>query len=392
MSAQIHFVDARFSLVHIPLDHYQTYLQHILRLIFPASPLNGGADHSTHGADPGSSWTNRYPFLNISVTPVECSIVCPKPLAEELFGHNGPSATAKNGATLFSEDLVVMSVEGEGLEAGKRVLELTSPLALAGMYVFPKVECTKSVSTYQHSSIFFITTYFSDYIIVPAKSKTQVIRALEERGFHFEESAEAYINPAARHNRGRSSTSSIDPLSPSSPPPATVSELQARTFALLKQHEVVPRVDVDLRLLHCAGRWDDNTGPARDQTGLQVGLTKCLLYQPRFLSLTLTGSEGASLLLDRRLMSNFESDNILLGNKELVPIMLDLEPLPLEATGIVCGVAGKLVGGNANGILTRAIEMLYLSTARAGTVMVEEKDLDHAMRALQMKDVSKDRL
>ena len=31
------------------------------------------------------------------------------------------------------EDFVVMQVDGEGLEAGQRVLELTSPLALAGM-------------------------------------------------------------------------------------------------------------------------------------------------------------------------------------------------------------------------------------------------------------------
>ncbi len=38
-------------------------------------------------------------------------------------------------ATISSEDSVVISVEGEGLEAGKRVLELTTPLALAGMYV-----------------------------------------------------------------------------------------------------------------------------------------------------------------------------------------------------------------------------------------------------------------
>jgi hypothetical protein len=38
-------------------------------------------------------------------------------------------------ATISSEDFVVMSVEGEGLEAGQRVLELTTPLALAGMYV-----------------------------------------------------------------------------------------------------------------------------------------------------------------------------------------------------------------------------------------------------------------
>ncbi len=38
-------------------------------------------------------------------------------------------------ATISSETFVVISVEGEGLEAGKRVLELTTPLALAGMYV-----------------------------------------------------------------------------------------------------------------------------------------------------------------------------------------------------------------------------------------------------------------
>ncbi|KAI4274178.1 MAG: hypothetical protein L6R38_006172 [Xanthoria sp. 2 TBL-2021] len=260
-----------------------------------------------------------------------------------------------------------MSVEGEGLEAGKRVLELTSPLALAGI------------------SIFFITTYFSDYIIVPARSKGQVVRALEDRGFRFEESAEAYVNPAARHDRNRSSTSSFGHLSPSTPPPTTVDELQTRTFALLERHGILPRVDADVRLLQCAGRRNDSDGSPTDEMALQVGLTKCLLYQPRFLSLTLTENEAASLLLDRRLISNFEPNNVLLGNKEdfLIPIMLDLQPLPLEATGIVCGVAGKLAGGPADGPLSNAIEMLYLSTARTGTVMVEEKDLGHAMEVLR---------
>lgn len=80
---------------------------------------------------------NRYAFLNVSITPIEGSIVCPKALAEELFAQRrdaaAPSAATRYGATVSSEDFVVMSVEGEGLEAGKRVLELTSPLALAGM-------------------------------------------------------------------------------------------------------------------------------------------------------------------------------------------------------------------------------------------------------------------
>lgn len=208
---------------------------------------------------------------------------------------------------------------------------------------------------------------------------------MEDRGFRFEESAEAYVNPAARRDRNRSSTSSCGHLSPSTPPPTTVDELQSRTFALLERHGILPRVDADVRLLQCAGRRNDSDSSPTDEMALQVGLTKCLLYQPRFLSLTLTENEAASLLLDRRLISNFEPNNVLLGNKEdfLIPIMLDLQPLPLEATGIVCGVAGKLAGGPADGPLSNAIEMLYLSTARTGTVMVEEKDLGHAMEVLR---------
>lgn len=106
-----------------------------------------------------------------------------------------------------------------------------------------------------------------------------------------------------------------------------------------------------------------------------------------------------------------EQDSILLGNKQevLVPIMLDLRELPMQTTGIVCSVAGRLVGaatlgdtdsgnGDAGGGKdgnggadanqdheqgTRgAIEMSYLSTARAGTVMVAERELDRALRAL----------
>ena len=34
---------------------------------------------------------------------------------------------------MSSEEFVAVSVEGEGLEAGQRVLELTTPLAMAGM-------------------------------------------------------------------------------------------------------------------------------------------------------------------------------------------------------------------------------------------------------------------
>ncbi|KAI9837948.1 MAG: hypothetical protein M1838_004700, partial [Thelocarpon superellum] len=193
------------------------------------------------------------------------------------------------------------------------------------------------------SSIFFITTYFSDYILVPAKSRGQLIHALERRGFVFEQHADAFVNQS-HHHRHQSSNSSID-VPPNSPPPTDIDDLQYRTFALLKRQKISPQVDPAIRLVQCAGRKESSSdeGTAND-VKLHLGLVRCLVGQPRFLSLTLTESEPASLLLEKRLLPRFGADEVLLGSKDdiLVPIMLDLHELPLESTGIVCGIAGRL--------------------------------------------------
>ena len=221
----------------------------------------------------------------------------------------------------------------------------------------------------------------------PISAKIQVIRTLEERGFAFEESSEAYRNPgAAQHHRSASSASSFHAIRPpSTPPPTSITELQARTFALLERRSVVPRVDRDVRLVQCAGRQGGDQGSQSDEMGLQLGLTKCLLHRPSFLSLTLTESEAASVLLEKRLLPNFSigADNVLLGStdNDLIPISLDFEPLPFEATGLVCGVAGRVMGAHRIG---QSMQMSYLSTAKAGTVMVDEKDLDMALQALRV--------
>jgi hypothetical protein len=56
-------------------------------------------------------------------------------LANDLFVPvlNLLDAPSRGLVHVTSEDFVVMQVDGEGLDAGQRVLELTSPLALAGM-------------------------------------------------------------------------------------------------------------------------------------------------------------------------------------------------------------------------------------------------------------------
>ena len=219
---------------------------------------------------------------------------------------------------------------------------------------------------------------------MPVRARGQVIQALEKRGFVFERDTATNINIAGQlheipHN---SSLGYRPPLE--NQPPSSVAELEARTFTLLKGHGITPVVNREIRLVHCAGRRDSPSRHSPQDSELHIGLMRCLIYQPRFLCLTLTQTESASLLLQHTALTNFRSDDILLGNKDtvLIPITLNLQSLPIEAPGIICGVAGKLQEFPA-GRIDRAIEMSYLSTAKTGTVVVEERDLEKAVKALR---------
>ena len=105
----------------------------------------------------------------------------------------------------------------------------------------------------------------------------------------------------------------------------------------------------------------------------------------------LAAEDPPSLLLDRSLLPYFGASLAGDTDDELVPIFLDLAPLPFEATGIVSGVAGRLAevlkgesgngGGGGGGGGGESVsggaggggkgdsavsELSYLSTARAG--------------------------
>ncbi|KAL6703407.1 hypothetical protein ACN47E_009666 [Coniothyrium glycines] len=377
LSAQIQLLDTQLALIHIPLHLYRNFLQSILQLVLP-NATHSDADNGNGAVQPPKGWPFEHAFVNISITPIECSVVCSRRLAEELFVPvlNLLESQARASVNITSEDFVVMQVDGEGLDAGQRVLDLTSPLALAGI------------------PIFFITTYFCDYILVPIRHRAQVVQALEERGFQFDKDNSTYVN--SFHHGRKISANSFEVQPPSTPPPATISELRLRTFATLKRCNIVPAADPTLRLVHCAGQKDSSNGMSQNRNrnsmtssaddALHLGLVKCLISSPcpKFLSLTLTDEESASLLIDHTLLPNFAPNSLLGANSDehLVPITLDLRDLPMESTGIVCGVAGRLVGGTA-GQLEDTVEMSYLSTARAGTVMVHEDELERALGALR---------
>lgn len=236
--------------------------------------------------------------------------------------------------------------------------------------------------------IFFITTYFSDYILVPAKSRCSVTEALQKRGFVFERYSDSFVTTPTHRRHSSSVSSAQGTVSPTTT--TTLTDLEIQTFETLRKQNVVPQVNRAAQLVVCAGRRSSRKAGGDDNGILKLGLIRCLVSQPQFFSVTLTDTEPASLLLQKDLLAMFDTDpDILLGNKDdvLIPIVLDLRGLPVESTGIVCGVAGRLVGGTTDrcsGGGGGAVEMSYLSTARAGTVMVAENDISRAMAALNM--------
>ncbi|KAJ5609386.1 hypothetical protein N7528_009953 [Penicillium herquei] len=459
IDAQVHFVEERLALIHIPLELYAYFCKCVLRLIYDEiAPLD--EDQKTHEDDDGDfedfeddsekgSEYHQPAFLNVSITPVEVSVICPRRLVDKYFEPSLKEldqldSQLRSRLVVSENDYIAMQVLGQGLEAGKRVLELTSPLAMAGI------------------SIFFISTYFSDYILVPLHSKASVISTLENRGFQFENATAAFINNPLSPTSPRFEEQRGDLIPPVTPPPSTLAELQTRTFANLRKRQISPYVDDSLRLVQCAAHHQYN----REESSMSIlrdALTTTLLIdEPRFLSLTLAALDpAASLLLEKRLLPRFASptsshqgyedgSGLLLGSKEdyLIPIMLDLRDLPLEASGIVCGVAGRLaeatyghssraagsgdlsiVSSNESSVIgsvpalfdtfgTRlalggqdknkrpnvhhhslpqtthhlkpdidssadAVEISFLSTARAGTIIVGEDELRRAIDALE---------
>jgi hypothetical protein len=375
--------EGQFSLIHIPLPLYSALLQPILRVLLP----HGGPMHHNDpdGLLEGLSIDNKHGFLNISVTPIECSIVCHTTWAHSIFAPIIaclPKESSKQ-VQISKESYIVFSVSSAGMEAGQRVMDLTAPLAMAGI------------------PIFFITTYYTDFILVPAKDRQTVGSTLLARGFEFSENDSAYVAPTpTTHSRIPSTSSSSDP--PSTPPPTNVAELQLRTFNQLKKRNVVPFVEPGLHLVQCSGKEiiPQDEYPSRNgingtqqaswmeniDSKLYIGLVSALVQQPRFLSLTLAQDDAPSLLLDKSLLSLF--GNSIAGDTEgdLVPIFLDLVDLPLESTGIVCGVAGKLVDEmrlrDPAATASHTSELSYLSTARAGAVILSSEGSAKALEAL----------
>ena len=127
----------RLALIHIPFKLYGHFWRQLEKILVSTEELQ---DHG-HDSDASTGLENNLqektqpPFVNVSITPLECSIVCARRLADRLFVPQRDllNAALKKQVIINEDDFIVIQVGGEGLEAGQRVVALTHPLALAGM-------------------------------------------------------------------------------------------------------------------------------------------------------------------------------------------------------------------------------------------------------------------
>ncbi|KAA8899167.1 hypothetical protein TRICI_006383 [Trichomonascus ciferrii] len=263
-------------------------------------------------------------FINVSLTPVECTIVCPTELVDMLFGRQ----LHLTGVQVLRDRYLAIQIDGDGLDTGSRVLGVSHPLSAARI------------------SIFFLATYFSDYMLVPETAMGRVRAALAEKGFIFSESANSYVSTTYE--------------SPSLDYPSS----------MFDTHTTHPHVDSSERLLLTGARSADPL--------VTLAIVKTLVKQPKYFSVSNTSGE-LSFLVDYETSHEFP-ENALLGSTTdfVIPVTLDLRGLPEDVTGIVSGVASKLLQQSDN---TNIINMSYLSTAKSGVVLIAEDNLKTAIDA-----------
>ncbi|CCG82000.1 Putative uncharacterized protein [Taphrina deformans PYCC 5710] len=359
------FLEPALSLINIPLRLFPHFTNSILRLIQDSPD-----------------------FFNISLTPTSLSVICPQDVAHVLFRPIIDDLRPGSGATMEREEYVCMQIDGEGMGDGSRLLELTQPLAQAGV------------------SILFITTYFSDYVLVAGRQIRKVRKVLAERGFDFEHLSQSFITSAKPVSHGRHAPTHELSRSPSpleltfdedyedvqetdmeqsseSLSDRIAQEQGVNTLQFLRQGKIPVRIAKDTKLVMLGSRvqFIDYVMP----------LTRIFLKKelPEFFSITKAPNTSPSLLVTQDLASEFDLDTLqgFDSAEVLIPIMLDLSDLEsvggLGGCGIVCGVVDELMqralrptpSSMEQMLIKEELVMSYLSTVVTGNVLVRQQDV-----------------
>ncbi|KAJ1552724.1 hypothetical protein HK405_010240 [Cladochytrium tenue] len=352
------------------------------------------------------------PFFSMTETESDVTILADADSVIEDFsgldGSGGEDGAADGGWLRIEPDLFrALQVDpDQGLESsGKRISALTAPLARAGV------------------SIFYLSTYHTDYIIVKEKSLGTVVRTLMRCGYVIP-AHDLPPSPAAKTNTalplrswstgspfadGEAENAAMQRHSAAAPDIAregSISEVPAGAARLLENSKRLEKRVLGgssgggLRLvglsLDAVAEWEHPlikllfySGGHGVAGGIGGGarrrcwdneVTTVAAARRELVSFT-RSEEGATLVADEELLAGLPLETQLtagvLGGgarQRLRCVQVDLSGYGLDRYGIVWGMAQPLV--------ERGVDLLYLSSANASHVLVAEDDLPLALETL----------
>lgn len=273
-------------------------------------------------------------FFHLAFSVEEVTLMCSTHLINQYLSK---AMKLDPKSTLIDDEFFLIQVFSDGSNIGKKILELTQPLSLNNI------------------SLFFISNYFSDLVLVPIKDKAKTIEILEE---YENEKLEDSKNEISEENSRSKSCSN---------------ELEIKTFKLFRDNNIKPVLLDDAKLLLTGARAGDSAEVLK-QTAESISRlnTDCIDSKsfPKYFAITRTPTEEIALLLP---YNNDELDRLNFSKKKIMgslqdyyyPIYIDLKKLPIDLKGIVAGMASKLLRLHID-------EMSYLSLGKSGIVLIPD--------------------
>lgn len=268
-------------------------------------------------------------FFHVAYTPTEMTVICAGDLVScfeqplDLCRSLG-----YNDVLVLEEPYLNLQVDSDGdLNNSARILELTQPLS-------------------EHEiSLFFISSHFSNIVLIPHRLREQVVGVLERKGVGSMYGSKNW-----------------------EPVPLVGSDIK-------------PQIDPARRLLLTGAR----LGEIKNAI-LKAAQCVALGHIPGYFALTRTSHNEVSLMLpgrERKRQAMGFGAHMLIGLALdlVVPVTVDLTTLPLDSVGIVAGLAGSIMHKAQR---MGPFEMSYLLMARAGVLMIPEETVDQVRAVLNV--------
>lgn len=293
-------------------------------------------------------------FFHIAYTPSECTVIFRTHANSGIF-EEPLKVCQKLGYTdvvLLEKSYLNLQVDSEGeFNNSAKILELTKPLS-------------------QHNiSLFFLSTHFTNIVLIPYDLKDKVIEILTEDNFIFSDISNSYILNGEVPDSAESLQTETNESSDS--------DANMKTMKILADANITPKIHRKVKLLLTGAR----PGEVK-QSILKASQSIAASAVPDYFAITRSSFSEISLILPgsskQRALMGFDFRSIIGSALDVItPVAVDLSKLPIDSAGIVAGLASSLwksVRLNDEPE-TERFDMNYLSMARSAVVLIPRENL-----------------